>query len=41
MFRLFAEFYRSNLFCYKALEAEIDFWKAYWLNDTRCGQGCI
>ena len=35
-FRPFAEFYRSNLSCYKALEADLDLWEAYWLNDTSC-----
>ena len=35
-FRPFAEFYRSDLPCYKALEAELDLWEAYWLNDTSC-----
>ena len=33
-FRPFAEFYRSNLPWSKALEADIDLWEAYWLNDT-------
>ena len=32
--RPFAEFYRSYLPCYKALEAELDLWEANWLNDT-------
>ena len=35
-FRHFAEFYRSGLPFYKALEAEVDLWEAYWLNDTSC-----
>ena len=35
-FRPFAEFYRSDLPCYKALEAELDLWESYWLNDTSC-----
>ena len=35
-FRPFAEFYKSDLPCYKALEAELDLWEAYWLNDTSC-----
>ena len=35
-FRLFAEFYRRDLPCYKALEEELDLWEAYWLNDTSC-----
>ena len=30
-FRPFAEFYKSDLPCYKALEAELDLWEAYWL----------
>ena len=33
-FRPFAEFYRCDLPCYKVLEAELDLWEAYWLNDT-------
>ena len=35
-FRPFAEFLRSEFLCYKASEAELDLWEAYWLNDTRC-----
>ena len=35
-FRPFAEFYRSDLPCYKALEAELDLWESYGLNDTSC-----
>ena len=35
-FRPFAEFYRSDLPCYKALEAELDLWEACWLNDSSC-----
>ena len=35
-FRPLAEFYRSDLSCYKTLEAEFDLWEAYWLNDTSC-----
>ena len=35
-FRPFAEFYRSDRPCYKALEAELDLWEAYTLNDTSC-----
>ena len=35
-FRPFAEFYRSDLPCYKNLEAELDLWEVYWLNDTSC-----
>ena len=35
-FGLFTEFYKSYLPCYKALEAGLDLWKAYWLNDTSC-----
>ena len=30
-FRPFAEFYKSDLPCYKASEAELDLWEAYWL----------
>ena len=33
-FRPFADFYRSDLLCNKALEADLDLWEAYWLNDT-------
>ena len=40
-FRPFAEFYRSDLPCYKALEAELDLWEAYWLNDTSYHPGNI
>ena len=35
-FRPFAEFYRSDIPCYKSLEAELGLWEAYWLNDTSC-----
>ena len=35
-FRPFAEFYKSDLPCYKALDAELDFWEEYWLDDTSC-----
>ena len=35
-FKPFAEFYKSDLPCYKALEAELDLWEAYCLNDTSC-----
>ena len=40
-FRPFAEFYRSDLPCYKFLKAELDLWEAYWLNDTSCYQADI
>ena len=33
-FRPFAEFYRSDLPCYKALEVELDLWEACWLINT-------
>ena len=33
-FRPFADFYRSDLRCYKALEAYLNLWETYWLNDT-------
>ena len=35
-FRLFAEFYRSDLRCCKTLEAKLDLWEVYWLNDASC-----
>ena len=35
-FRPFTEFYKSDLPCYQALEAELDLWEAFWLNDTGC-----
>ena len=35
-FRPFAEFCKSDLPCYKVLEADLDLWEAYWLNDTSC-----
>ena len=38
-FRPFAEFYKSDLPCYRALEAELDLWEAYWLKDTSCHPG--
>ena len=41
MFRPFAEFYRSNFPCHKALEAELNSWEAYWLNYTSCHLGNI
>ena len=40
-FRPFAEFYRSDLSCYKFLKAELDLWEAYWLNDTSCYQADV
>ena len=35
-FRPFAEFYNSGHPCYKTLQAELDFWEGYWLNNTSC-----
>ena len=35
-FRPFAKFHESDLPCYKALDAELDLWETYWLNNTIC-----
>ena len=35
-FRPFAEFYRNDCPCYKALEAELELWEVYSLYDTSC-----
>ena len=35
-FRPFAEFYKIDLPCYKALEVELDLWKVHGFNDTSC-----
>ena len=35
-FRQFAIFHESDSPCYKALDAELDFWETYWLNNTSC-----
>ena len=32
--RSFAEFHRSDLPCYKALEEELDSWEEHWLKNT-------
>ena len=33
-FRPSAKFHESDLPCYKALDAELDLWETYWLNNT-------
>ena len=35
-FGRFADFYRNDFPCYKALKAALDLWETYWLNDTSC-----
>ena len=35
-FRPFAKLYESDFPCYKALDAELDLWKTYWLKNTSC-----
>ena len=35
-FRPFAKFHESDLPCYKALDAELDLWETYGLNNTSC-----
>ena len=40
-FRPFAEFYRSDLPWYKALEEELDSWEEHWLNNTSFYPGNI
>ena len=35
-FRSFAKFHEQDLSCYKAVDAELDLWETYWLNNTSC-----
>ena len=37
----FAKFHGSDLPCYEALDAELDLWETYWLNNTSCHPGNI
>ena len=35
-FFVFAELYKDDFPCYKALDKELDFWQTYWLKSTNC-----
>ena len=35
-FRTFANFHEPDLPCYKALDAVLDLWETYWLNNANC-----